>query len=283
MVSEIDEDAEPFSDSYGRVTFFGMRLGEHMLPVYQPGTIMFDSGVKDGDVAVHHGGSQQNGPVLGNGCAIFLAKFLAKLCLTYNETCQQKGIDHNVGMDKACYRKALEKTLKKAALEDLNEHGRLLALKDHLLSLVDRSQRVSITTLGLFQLKDYCAIDPGLARQLSADSSTYEEISAELETLEISARDAAKAVNTRFDNMTFPEAKAYSAGYKDVKAALPIINAAIQSKDGLVSEEEKPGFRQFMKHYLTAENLEIAAAESKPRKPAHILINQDKYFQDARP
>jgi hypothetical protein len=37
------------------------------------------------------------------------------------------------------YRNALEQSLLKFALEDLNEHGRLLVLKDHLLSLVDRS------------------------------------------------------------------------------------------------------------------------------------------------
>lgn len=94
-----------------------------------------------------------------------------------------------------------------------------------------------------------------------------------MDSLEISARDAAKAVNKRFDNMIFPEAKAFPAGCKDVKDVIPIINDAIQNKDGLVGEEEKPGFRMFMKHYLTAENLELACAESKPRKPHHILIN----------
>ena len=58
----------------------------------------------------------------------------------------------------------METTLKKSALEDCHEHGRLLVLKDHLLSLLDRSKRVSIKTLGLFQLKDYCAVDPSLAK-----------------------------------------------------------------------------------------------------------------------
>ena len=49
---------------------------------------MFESSVKqDTDSSVVAGGSQQNGAILGNGCAIFLAKFLSNLVLKYNKMC----------------------------------------------------------------------------------------------------------------------------------------------------------------------------------------------------
>jgi hypothetical protein len=46
---------------------------------------MFESAVKsDSDIVVKTVNGQQNGPILGNGCAIFLAKFLSKLVQRYN-------------------------------------------------------------------------------------------------------------------------------------------------------------------------------------------------------
>lgn len=62
-----------------------------------------------------------------------------------------------------------------SVLRDLNEFGRLLVLKDHLLSLVDRSERLEINTLGLFQLKDFCALDSDLAYELDVSSQGYDE------------------------------------------------------------------------------------------------------------
>ena len=98
----------------------------------------------------------------------------------------------------------MERVLIKAALEDLNEHGRLLVLKDHLLSLVDREERLGIKTLSVFQLKDFTSLDEDLARELSADSSTYEEISQELDHLELSPKDASKAIKKRHSALMFP-------------------------------------------------------------------------------
>ena len=39
------------------------------------------------DSAVIHGGSQQNGPILGNGCALYLTKFMTTLVLKYKTYC----------------------------------------------------------------------------------------------------------------------------------------------------------------------------------------------------
>ena len=47
---------------------------------------MFETGMRaNSDLAVEHGGSQQNGAILGNGCAKFLAKFMTSLSETYSK------------------------------------------------------------------------------------------------------------------------------------------------------------------------------------------------------
>ena len=66
------------------MTYYYAELEENKkIWLYQPGTIMFESGVFEGDLSVHHGDSQQNGIILGNGCATFLCKFVATLIMKY--------------------------------------------------------------------------------------------------------------------------------------------------------------------------------------------------------
>ena len=77
----------PIIDQFGRITYFKFRIGGMSIPLYQPGTIMFETGMKDGDFKVFHNNAQQNGPILGNGCALFLARVLAKLNKKYNKYC----------------------------------------------------------------------------------------------------------------------------------------------------------------------------------------------------
>ena len=42
------------------------------------------------------------------------------------------------------------------SVEDLQEHGRLLLLKEKLVAMVDPNDKLDIKTMGLFQLKDFC-------------------------------------------------------------------------------------------------------------------------------
>ena len=99
---------------------------------------MFETAIKSGsDLSVVHGGGQQNGAILGNGCAVFLAKFMSKLVLNYNKACIDQDCD-NREMNKYIYKEALVLTLMDLSLEDMREHGRLLLLKDKLVNMVDR-------------------------------------------------------------------------------------------------------------------------------------------------
>ena len=127
----------PIVDSYGRVTYFYARLGNKKIPIYQPGTIMFESGViPTGELAVEAHGSQQNGAILGNGCAIFLCKFIASLIKQYEELCEGKGHELDSEMCEESYKAALTKVLSHCAVEDMKEHGRLLCMKEVLCDIV---------------------------------------------------------------------------------------------------------------------------------------------------
>ena len=49
---------KPLVDSYGRVTYYYAKLGDKKIPVYQPGTIMFECGVvADSELAIEAHGS----------------------------------------------------------------------------------------------------------------------------------------------------------------------------------------------------------------------------------
>ena len=99
---------------------------------------MFECGVvSDSELAVEAHGSQQNGAILGNGCAIFLCKFTARLIISYNEKCEEAETPTDGPINCEIYKQALTQVLHACCKEDVSEHGRLLALKDILASLTE--------------------------------------------------------------------------------------------------------------------------------------------------
>ena len=103
----------------------------------------------DSPFAVTSGGQLQNGMILGNDGAVFLAKFLTKIVVRYNNLCEEAGIDPRDELDRKLYKSALEEQLLDLALEDMENHGRLLALKEQLVSLVD-PDHLDVKSLSLF-------------------------------------------------------------------------------------------------------------------------------------
>jgi len=73
---------------------------------------MFETAIRsDSDLSVVHGGSQQNGAILGNGCATFLAKFLTTLALTYSGFCYDARVNPSGYLYSHLYKSALETAL----------------------------------------------------------------------------------------------------------------------------------------------------------------------------
>lgn len=84
-------------------------------------------------------GSQQNGAILGNGCALFLTRFTTSLVLKYNELLeevvksemiQSMGNPEPTTFNNEVYSDALTEVLQSMAEEDMAEHGRLLCMKE---------------------------------------------------------------------------------------------------------------------------------------------------------
>ena len=157
LIVEIPEEKEPYTDDHGRVTYFYIILGGIPIPVYQPGTIMFESAIKsDSNLVVEHGG-QQNGPLLGNGCATFLAKFMGRLVISYNKQCALQELNPNAFYQNV-YQQVLEQTLRDHSKEDSSEHGRLISIKDTLLT-VNNEKIDSESVIGHFYRKDLMELE----------------------------------------------------------------------------------------------------------------------------
>jgi len=72
-------------DEYGRSTFYYVTLANHIIPIYQPGTVCFVSAVKNDSGLVVDNNGQQNGVILGNGCALFLARVTSEISINYKK------------------------------------------------------------------------------------------------------------------------------------------------------------------------------------------------------
>jgi hypothetical protein len=46
LIKETKDGDEPYVDSFGRVTFFYIFIGNTVFPIYQPGTVMLETAVK---------------------------------------------------------------------------------------------------------------------------------------------------------------------------------------------------------------------------------------------
>ena len=83
---------------------------------------------------------------MGNGCALFLAKFTGKLINAYNQECENNGVDNDT-MDPESYKTSLDKVLCDLSVEDMKEHGRLLLLKEKLMSYMPRKEKKNLNRL----------------------------------------------------------------------------------------------------------------------------------------
>ena len=81
---------------------------------------MFESGVLNfNELAIEvDEGKQANGAVLGDQCALFLAKFIASLIITYEENLQMFDKDIDGPIDQSAYSDAITLTLREFCAQD---------------------------------------------------------------------------------------------------------------------------------------------------------------------
>jgi len=149
LVSEVDENLEPFVGEFGRVTYFYMLIGGKVVPLFQPGSIMFVSGIQENsELSTKIDGEHMNGGILRVRGAVFLARFIGSLVLAYNDLCEQHGVNmHKINND--IYVQALEQTLYEFCIEDMLSYGRLIVIKKILLKLAE-VEKYDLKLLSLF-------------------------------------------------------------------------------------------------------------------------------------
>jgi len=115
---------------------------------------MFESAIKSGSsLEIVHNGAQQNGAILGKGCALFLVRFITNLLKKYYDHCKS----HNMSNDRIhmdVYENCLKSNLVDMSDEDMNEHGRLICMKDCLLNINTKSKTNDHSLYPYFHRKD---------------------------------------------------------------------------------------------------------------------------------
>ena len=226
-IKEIPEGEYPYIDRYGRVTYFYAQLADKRVLIYQPGTIMFESGVRDGVLGVHSGGDQQNGAILGNGCATFLCRFVATLTMKYEKRAGNDKLDEDV------YREVLTNTIKDFALEDASCHGRLLVMLEEPVGLTSDG-KLSDTALDLFHAKEILAN--------SGREVTKEGID-EIVAAPVDANGIESIMQLRIEESHFDMVELFCSGTMEIDTVLPQIIEFLVAKNGLVPDAKKANFR----------------------------------------
>ena len=119
---------------------------------------MFESGVLNfNELSIGEEGNHANGAVLGDQCALFLAKFIATLILTYEENLQMFDRDIEGPIDQETYSDAITLTLREFCAQDSRQHGRLIAMRD-ILSHLTEKKRLEKEQLACMYAKDLAVV-----------------------------------------------------------------------------------------------------------------------------
>jgi len=211
---------------------------------------MFESGVvKESALAVESNGNQQNGAILGKGCALFLAKFTATLIIKYNEEIIEEGLDL-VEIDQASYGKALSSALMELAHEDMAQHGRLLCMKEVLTDLA-ASGELTMEQNAMFYIKDIDALRGGEGE--TNVEEVFENPPAEEEILQI--------IEKREADKQFRATGMFNLGNVAIGEELEGIRDALINKQGLVPDDQIETLREQLKESFN-DNLIYALKKS---------------------
>jgi hypothetical protein len=117
----------------------------------------------------------------------------------------------------------------------MKEHGRLLLLKEKLMSYVPQSEKYNLKRLAQFQLKDFTRGNT----EIESGLGSGEEIS-------ISSESAIDAMDYRQQVLCFPKAKLMQHGHDRIDEYVDKMKNGILNKDGIVPKEDKQNFNFFV-------------------------------------
>eukprot|EP00927_Polykrikos_kofoidii_P064656 TRINITY_DN6011_c0_g1_i3.p1 TRINITY_DN6011_c0_g1~~TRINITY_DN6011_c0_g1_i3.p1 ORF type:complete len:762 (-),score=84.67 TRINITY_DN6011_c0_g1_i3:44-2242(-) len=236
----VEMSPKEFVDDFGRMTHFIVQLGPYVLPLWQPGTPMFVSAMlADCQYEVRAKNSQQNGPILGVGCAKFLCEFYCKLVDQFHDECRK--IPCNVhNPDPSCIPLALETTLRQMCMEDTNEHGRFIELKnelDKLLKSVRGPQPSEGEPLHTYLLLKATAVKAGKPPCLTP---------ADVQTLiqhRLSHREVETLMKEREQSLCYRGYERVLSSGDDPRQILETVRDGLLAKTGIVPKQAEVRFR----------------------------------------
>lgn len=155
-----------------------------------------------------------------------------------------------------CYHQALTDTLSELAHEDKEEHGRLIVMKEALISLMQEEQLEAKYT-AMFYAKDFSCIrdinDSKLITDLKDKPPTTEEIQQVME--------ARKKDNPFSQEDLFLK----TDGTKNVKEEAKIVKEALLKKDGLVDADKQDELRTQISNAFSDEMLDKLSEDIESR------------------
>lgn len=91
---------------------------------------------------------------------------------------------------------------------------------------------------------------------MRGDEVREREIKDNLIDIQITSKDAIKAMDYRQKNMFFPRAKLIEEGGDNIDDDLDVMRASLLSKDGIVSQEAQKDFRFFIGNCMNRQILD---------------------------
>jgi hypothetical protein len=184
------EGEELVQDRFGRVTYFYGTLAGKQIPVYQPGTLMFDESDEAGDQEEGESAKKaKKGPMLSPVRALFLARFIGTLIKLYEEKVADKEeLDENT-LDQAAYTEALSSLLYDLSQDEevSQEYNSLLNLQDDLATINEDGQ-LNEEQLALLHIKDVQQLRPGVTTDEVLDNLPTNQEKIQIVQLRVKTR-----------------------------------------------------------------------------------------------
>jgi len=156
----LEKSATPVYDKNGRGSHYFLKIGPHKLPIYQPGTVAYNSAMmKSTHLAIQQNTQsgekeQKNGPVLDVQDCLFLATFMTDMVANYNHMASTQGYSTK-NFIPHLYSDALLTTLSKLAREDAASNGIINELKLLLTTFDPSIMELSEQENCLFHLNEF--------------------------------------------------------------------------------------------------------------------------------
>ena len=137
------------------------------------------------------------------------------------------------GINKQAYKLVLTKTLEDfSEISLVNYGGRLIELKQNLISLLSDEDKTDLKLLAMFHLRDFIV-----------DDMQSSKIKDNVNSLNVTQQDVDQVMAKRFTQMIFPMGKLIEIGNAEIDQYIDIIHTQLSRKEGILSRHDYNSYR----------------------------------------